>query len=183
MAPPRPHTAGFTLIELLLVLVLLVIVAGFTAGAFDGTMSYARLNDGSQKLRTAWSDARGRAIASGDRVVFVCQIGAATYQLSSYNDLQALGEESSAVEERTLPEGLVFRAVQAAPRDTASAHAAQLGGRQGDWSLPVVFEPDGTSYDAVVVLEGAGEQQLELTLRGLTCTTTVRPLDEGERVR
>lgn len=184
--PNRPshNRHAFTLIELLLVLVLLVVIGGMAVAVFDGSVLRARLDEGAEVVGAAWTDARTRAISSGNRVVFTCQLGGAEYRLSAANDLAQSEEQlEGATELGELPEGVVFRAVQAAPRDSMAAGTAMLAGATGDWASPIVFDPDGSSYDAVLILESESGQQVELTLRGLTATSTVRRLLEGEYVQ
>lgn len=178
------HRVGFTLIELLLVLALLVVIAGMSIAALDGTVLHARIDEGAQIVGAALTDARTKAISSGARVAFTCQLGGRDFRVTLCNDLAMAPDEVEATgTEGQLPEGVLFRAVQAAERDTIPAGTAPVAGREGDWGSPILFDPNGTSYDAVLVLESEGGRQVEVTLRGLTATSTVRDLDPKERVR
>ncbi len=54
-----------------------------------------------------------------------------------------------------------------------------LGDGQGDmvdWSDPVMFYPDGTTSDSVVVLRDEGGRTIRVELRGITGTTTLGPV-------
>ncbi len=183
--PTRQHPSrGFTLIELMLVLALLVVIGALSVAALDGTVTRARLDEGADAVGTAWTDARTKAISTGTRVVFTCQIGGSEYRIAPCNDLAQTEEQMAAeCDSGQLPEGVVFRAVQSAQRDTVAAGTSAVAGMNGDWGSPIVFDPDGTSYDAVLVLESESGRQVELTLRGLTATSTVRGLTEREYVQ
>lgn len=168
----RPSRNGFTLVELLLVLALLVVIAGFTAAALDGTLLQSKLRKGVEQVRTAWSEARLRSVSDGQRLAFTCLVGGRDFRLTSCNDLivPAGGNESAPAAVQQLPDGVVFRTAEARP-STATVGAAEVGPTTaGQWSAPVVFSPDGTSYDAYVVLESSTGRKTQIALRGLTCT-------------
>ena len=184
MKIPRQPSAAFTLIELLLVLALLVIIAGATAMALQGTLLGARLDQGEQRVRTAWSDARLQAISTGEQVAFTCLVGGRDFRLStpSRPNLTASisGDSNADDSAQQLPEGVVFRSLRAAPRQsTQQSSFAAISAEEGQWSLPVVFASDGSSYDAVVVLESKTGKRSSLTLRGLTCTAITSDLVGG----
>jgi prepilin-type N-terminal cleavage/methylation domain-containing protein len=180
----RHYRAGFTLVELLLVLVLLVVIAATTVAALDGTVLHARIDEGAELVGSTWSDARSKAISDGVRVAFTCQFGGRDFRIGPCNDLAQTPEQVEAASTQgQLPEGVVFRAMNAAQRDTVPAGTLPIAGREGDWAPPILFDPDGTSYDAIVVLESEGGRQVELTLRGLTATSTVRDIPPKERVQ
>lgn len=182
--PTQHHRVGFTLIELLLVLALLVVIAGMSVAVLDGTVLHARIDEGAEIVGAALTDARTKAISSGARVAFTCQLGGRDFRIASCNDLSLAPEEVEAAgTQGQLPEGVLFRAVQAAERDTVPAGTIPVVGREGEWASPILFDPNGTSYDAVVVLEAEGGRQVEITLRGLTATSTVRDLPPKERVQ
>lgn len=164
---------GFTLVELLLVLTLLVVIAGFTAAALEGSLLQSKVRKGVDQVRTAWSEARLQAVSGGQRLAFTCLIGGRDYRVSACNDLVIPTDaEQVAASSNTnqLPEGVVFRTVEAAPSTTATQVAATVPPTDGQWSSPIVFNPDGTSYDGRLVIESDTGRQVQLLLRGVTCT-------------
>jgi prepilin-type N-terminal cleavage/methylation domain-containing protein len=178
------NRVGFTLIELLLVLVLLVVIAAATIAALDGTLLHARIDEGAELVGATWTDARNKAISDGSRVAFTCQFGGRDFRIGPCNDMALTQEQIEAASQQgQLPEGVIFRAVHAAQRDTVPAGTLPVAGREGDWGSPILFDPSGTSYDALLVLESEGGRQVELSLRGLTATSTVRDVPPRERVK
>jgi hypothetical protein len=72
---------------------------------------------------------------------------------------------------RTLPEGVVFlvgEAVSDSRGMQIEAAAAEEGQYQQTWSPPILFYPDGTSSDAIIILANRRYQVVEVTLRGIT---------------
>ena len=164
---------AFTLVELLLVLVLLVVISGFTAAALEGSLLQSKIRKGVEQVRTSWSEARLQSISGGQRLAFTCMLGGRDFRISSCNDFVLPNETktpASNSDVRQLPEGVVFRLVEALPNTTATQLNAPSSPTEGQWSPPIVFSPDGTSYDARLVLESTTGRQVQLSLRGLTCT-------------
>lgn len=171
--PPANNThRAFTLVELLLVLALLVVIAGFTVMALEGSLLKSRLRSGVEQVRAAWADARTQTATGGERLAFTCLIGGRDYKLSPVKDLCLPAADEQATTEKTgqLPKGIKFYSLQAS---ASGAMAPATGVRPPEnlqWSAPVVFNPDGTSYDAIVLMEDESGEQRQLSLRGLTCS-------------
>lgn len=183
----QPSRFGFTLIELLLVLALLVVIAGFTAAALDGSIVQARLREGTERVRAAWSDARVQTIASGERTAFTCLLGGSDFRLSTCTGPATPAPGSDDPESENgmtgqLPQGVTFYSVRAAPSNVAAGLEAVPPSGEGAWSAPIVFNPDGTSYDAVVVLQSESGRRVELALRGITCTANVNDVQVGREL-
>lgn len=70
------------------------------------------------------------------------------------------------LESSRLPSNVKFADVDV----TSSNMVAALYGTSSDdnWSDPIVFNPDGTSADASILLQNDREQTIRITLRGLT---------------
>lgn len=171
--PPIPnHSRAFTLVELLLVLALLVVIAGLSVAALDGSLLKSRLRGGVEQVRTAWADARTQSATGGERLAFTCLIGGRDYRLSSISDLILPDESAQEATSQTgeLPEGIKFAWLEAAPTGAMQSTGSAPPPQEGQWSPPVVFNPDGTSYDAIVTIEDQAGQQIQLSLRGLTCS-------------
>src|SRR5215208_6937487 len=57
---------GMTLVELLVVLALLVVIGSIVVPVFTGSFASVRLRRAGDQVLTRWSQARARAIESGD---------------------------------------------------------------------------------------------------------------------
>ncbi len=185
MTFPRPTRIGFTLVELLLVLTLLVVIAGFTAAALEGSLLQSKVRKGVEQVRTAWSEARLQSVSSGQRLAFTCLIGGRDFRLSSCNDLIVPdeGQQAESGGANQLPEGVVFQLVEAQPSTMATQAVQTPPVTEGQWSAPIVFSPDGTSYDARLVLESNTGRQVQLALRGITCTAESSDVPSIREVR
>ncbi|QDU55446.1 prepilin-type N-terminal cleavage/methylation domain-containing protein [Aeoliella mucimassa] len=190
MNTPIYQRRGFTLIELLLVMALLVIISGFAVIALQGSLLRSKMTKGVSQVRTAWSDARRESVEGGDRIAFTCMLGGREFRLTKVGNVQPADAQAAgtgvvasdvdgtgnasgnddAFGTKELPEGVKFVSVTACPSKTVGAVALNGVQEEGTWSSPVVFSPDGTSYDAVVVFASDSGKQTQLALRGLTCT-------------
>jgi Tfp pilus assembly protein FimT len=175
---------ALTLFEVLLVLALLVVIGAVTTPLISNSLARARLQNGGELLRAAWSRARLAAMKAGEPYVFRFEPKGSRYQIAllsaitaedadDVNSLPAEDEDDAEYAEADmlrfskarLPQEIVFAAgnMSSVPQ-LAEAAAATEGG----WSQPIVFYPDGTTSDAVVQLANAGHEAMRVTLRGLT---------------
>lgn len=180
----RVRRSGFTLFEILLVVALFVVVAAVAMPLVSNSIAHARLENAGELVRAAWGRARLAAMRSGQPYIFRYEPEGSRYQivqlaeLSSEDagDLNSLPAKSDEVEEyneadmlrlakNRLPTEIIFAAgdVSAVPQ-MAGAAVAQSGG----WSQPIMFYADGTTSDASVVIANAADENLRITLRGLT---------------
>lgn len=183
MSPVRPVRSAFTLIEILLVLALLVVIAGFTVMTLDASVLRSKLRKGVEQVRTAWADGKHLSISGGQRMVFTCVIGGRDYRLTSLGQVVAPDANAAPTANPQLPEGVVFRSLDAAAPTALTQQSGSYFVDEGQWSKPVVFNPDGTSYDAVVVLEESSGKQVQVTLRGLTCTASTSDVPSFRETR
>ena len=83
----------------------------------------------------------------------------------------------------TLPEPIVFGALVTGNDPRAAVAFQQAGVAQTVQQVPpIVFYPDGTSSDAVVVLRDRQGRMIQVTLRGLTGMAQVTPVRPGQPV-
>jgi Tfp pilus assembly protein FimT len=172
---------GFSLIEVLLVLTLLFVIGALTMPILVGTISRSHLRNSGDVLRAALTNARLAAMESGEIHIFRCELKGRRFQVGSLSEFVASGDKASAAEpakeedeptndlrldREQLPSGVTFASAEFAP----SMHlTAMLGDMQNQtWSLPIVFQPDGTSTDATMLLANENEQGLRITVRGVT---------------
>jgi hypothetical protein len=168
-----------------LVLSLLVVIAAVSAPFLGGAFSRAHLNSASDVLRDGWSRARLVAMQSGDTHVFRFEPMGARYQIVPLDQL-ALPEanelapddpdaEHSPHDRLRLPQARLPDNVIFAAGDIAASNqiAAMLGAPQTEtWSAPIVFNPDGTTSDASVLLQNDRGETIRVTLRGMTGIAT-----------
>jgi len=180
-ASPSRRKAGLTLVEVCLVLAILVAIAAITAPAMQGTFSRTALKGGSAIVREAFAKGRLTAVQTGKTQVFRFEPKGARFQLVALDNL-ALPENGELPPEdkdddhspsdmlrlslTRLPDKVIF----ASGDVSASNQVASLYGSPKDhvWSQPVLFNPDGTTSDASVVLQNDRGQTIRVTLRGLT---------------
>jgi prepilin-type N-terminal cleavage/methylation domain-containing protein len=178
---PVARPRGFTLVEVVLVLSLLVVIAAVSIPFLNGSFSRAHLNSASDILRDAWSRGRLSAMQSGQIQAFRFEPKGTHFQLVSLDKLslpesnEPPFEDPDAEHEATdilrlspsrLPDNVIFAAGDVA---ASSQVAATLGALQvGTWSAPILFNPDGTTSDASLLLQNDRGQTIRVTLRGLT---------------
>jgi Tfp pilus assembly protein FimT len=180
-ASPSRREAGLTLVEVCLVLAILVAIAAITAPAMQGTFSRTALTGGGAIVREAFAKGRLTAVQTGKTQVFRFEPKGARFQLVELDSL-ALPENSDLPPEdkdadhspsdmlrlslNRLPDKVIFAAGDA----SASNQVAALFGsaKENVWSQPVLFNPDGTTSDASVLLQNDRGQTIRVTLRGLT---------------
>ncbi|QDU89983.1 hypothetical protein Pla175_33820 [Pirellulimonas nuda] len=168
-----PH--GFTLVEVLLVLALMVVVAALAAPAMSGAFGRGQLRQAAQKLCTVWSQARLDAMSTGTPREFRCELGTGTFSIAT-GSVVADPTADPAVGSSQGVESAVFQRLVVTDQNGQTA----IGEGDGDASVPLVFQPDGTSSDAEVVLAAPEGARLIVSLRGLTGSTEIRLWEEGD---
>ncbi len=177
VTPDRYRVRGFTLLEVLLALAVIVALAGLAWPVLDGAFANQRLRNGADRLRSAWGQARVRAMESGENQVFHYQSGSGQFSIHALCSVESQTDASPTAGASggltgTLPEGVTFLASQTRyDTRTALAGGSDPSGR-GD-ALPIVFFPDGTTSTAEIALGGRGNRCLKVSLRGLTAVALV----------
>ena len=182
--PARKH--GLTLVEVCLVLALLVVIGAISAPLLENSFSRAELHGAGDLLRGAWSRARLAAMESGQTYVFRFEPNGSRFQITTLSEFESLGGEASPVVASTtvyepedilrlpqdrLPEGIVFAAGDIAASTQVMAKLGTTGANI--WSSPILFQADGTTSDASIVLGNEIGQTMRVTLRGLTGISNV----------
>jgi len=181
---PLPVPRGLTLVELILVLSLLVIIGAVSVPLLEGTFTRSRLNHAGDLLRGAWARARLAATQSGQTFAFRMEPRGSRYEIVPLAELtdpsaapqQAAvdmaeedDDDSARLPENSLPSGVTFANVQvSATSQFQSGPAADAA-----WSTPILFHPDGTTSDALILLANEEGLTLRVTLRGLTGTARI----------
>lgn len=187
---PRVRRA-FTLFEVLLVLILLVIIGSLILPLFEGAFTSVRLRRATDQLLAAWSEARARAIESGQIQQFRYQPESGNYRSEPWYPEEiapAVAEPVEPVEEIGLPQDIVFAEGEVETYDPAmgSQLAAMGQGGSGIWSSPILFFPDGSTSAATVTLRNDRRIFQRATLRALTGTGRGSELlseDEAKRYK
>lgn len=171
---------GFTLLELVLVLTLLVLLAAISYPSIQAMYADMKLSAGADHLRGRWAICRTQAIEENRPYRFAVQPGTGKYKLApdspefwgGASDQQATDQAGGAVViEDVMPADIVF--------NLAPGGADSDGG--GDYVPILLFEPDGSlPEDKYVRITLENARPIELRIRGLTGSVTVRRLAPGE---
>jgi len=199
---------GVTLVEVVLVVVILVTVVALSFPVIQGIFEIRQLKYAGQSVVAEWNDARLQAMTEGRIYVFRFEPEGNRYTISPLPTVQdalemgdigtlrnpealrpgmTFGETSS-----KLPDGIAFLALQ----NYEDQRAAMLSGdvlAQGVDVLaqdaqaapqplaPVLFYPDGTTSDTVLLLRDSSQRMIQVVLRGLTGTARVgEVLENGD---
>jgi prepilin-type N-terminal cleavage/methylation domain-containing protein len=182
-AAPRPVTrpTGLTLIEVVLVMSLLVVIASITMPFLGKSFSRAHLNGASDILRDALTRGRLTAMQTGVIQAFRCEPRGARFQLVALDKL-SLPESSQPPPDKTdgehsvhdilrlapprLPDNVIFASADIADSNQVGALYGSM--KDDSWSAPILFNPDGTTSDASILLRSDQGQTIRVTLRGVT---------------
>ena len=200
------NRSGFTLVELLLVL---TVVATILAVAWPNVLrltSQQKLIDSAEKVRAVAASARMHAIDSGLAYQFRYEPGGRHFVMVPFEREfegvspnargtgTALGRFSKA--SGMLPDGVTFTAPSLG--STAAVNPAAATGQQISslaltglpdagklesvtWSGPVLFQPDGSSTDAMLDLIDRRHQRVTLKIRGITGATSASRVHQERR--
>lgn len=187
---PTSIRCAYTLVEALIVLAVLAVLTALVWPAVRGMLAKGELRGGAKQVRVALARARLDAIESGVPQAFRYRTGAGRFETTPLTTSANASEGASirpnarrsradARAEDELPRGVWFadarsaRATDGVPPSTGRADEA-------DWSAPIVFFPNGRSSHARIRLAGSSGFQVEVTLRGLTGTARIGPLERIE---
>lgn len=186
---PKRHTSGFTLLELIIVLAVMIAVAAMSLPMLQRSFSGQKLDKGGDLVRAHMGLARVNAIRNGEIYAFYYQIEGPAFRVAPFNaeTIDSLQDVPLDEDQRTsnfdFGEDLLPREVRfsmALTNTDARAAAAMVSAnfQPGDMR-PILFYPDGTSQTAKVILQNKENDAVQVTLRGLTGTTTIKKiLDE-----
>lgn len=150
MGRPSDREGGFTLLELVVVLFIAGMIAAVVLPSFSGTLESARLRAGAADVRATLSFARALSAGQARERDVMFDLASGEYAVAG-ND------------KRRLPEGVQVRSVRVGDvvveRDRLAADAPPARVR---------FFPDGSAWEAEVVLASAGGGTLRVVVEPLT---------------
>jgi hypothetical protein len=161
-----------------------------------------KVNAAVDSVRSAWAQARGRAIEEGRPYRFAVIPGTGYYRVAPDQADFWTGSASPThdpkdpclVLEQALPRGVRFTLGSGGTSAPASRGPANEQGALDDgmtppapqppssYTSPIVFLPDGTAReDAQVQFQVAGAKPMTLSLRGMTGIVSVKKENKGDR--
>jgi prepilin-type N-terminal cleavage/methylation domain-containing protein len=181
---------AFTLFELIVVLAILVTVAALSYPTIESMQAHYRVQASSDMLRSAWSDARTRAMEEGRAYRFAVVFDKGNFRVAP-DSAEFWGGDVSPGDSANpplllasaLPKGVRFRKQDSNRLDSDAETASPADAVAPSQYTPLaVFMPDGTAReDVAVFLEMSGARPLLVKLRAMTGGVSVRPADGGAK--
>ena len=166
---------AFTLVEVLIVLSLLLVILTVSWPSVMRYNQKQQLKQSAMVIQTQLSAARMRAIENSTAFEFSYQRSGRRYSVTPALKTNAIvlpGSMTKTVATAfetivsELPSGIVFAEHDGAPGRGSDAKWINVNGE--DWSVPVVFYPDGTSDQSDLILLDKSGQLISIKIRGLT---------------
>ena len=182
--------AGFSLLEIIVITTLMVIIATLSLPSMSRFFVSQKLDKAAERVRIEMGRARVSAIRSGEIYAFMFRPGMTQFTVapfnSSFRESTFIQEEqSNGLDNRVsdfqfdlerLPRGTIFLQSET-EEDGRAAQAAEDSSVSVSQMVPVLFYPDGSSQDAVLILRNEKENEVKVTLRGLTGQASVRDVE------
>ena len=169
-----------------MVLAILVMVTALAMPAVNRAYVGQQLVGAADVVRARFAESRVKAIETGDIYGFFYLPGQGDYFIAPMvQGFQSIrnGIQPS-VRENVLKNKVVFAAGETI-QDSRSQDAISQSSEQYGSMRPILFYPDGTSQDAVILLQSPhSNAMIQVELRGLTGTSSksnVKNADEGQR--
>jgi Tfp pilus assembly protein FimT len=165
--------------EMILVLAVIALLVAVALPSVEAMLADIKLQSAADHLRARFAEARSRAILESRPYRIAVMPGQSDYRLAPdspefWGDGQAAAEDSGAAEpliiEDKLPENILFQ---------PGAGQGQAGD-SGPWMRLLAFQADGScDSDCSIRLEFEDCRPLEVMVRGLTGSVTVRRVNTG----
>ncbi len=183
---PERTKSGFTLLELIIVLAVMIAIAAMSLPMLQRSFSGQKLDKGADLVRAHMGRARVNAIRNGEIHAFYYQIEGPAFHVGPFNaeTIDSLKDVALEEENRTsnfdfgdnlLPREVRF-SMALANTDARAAAAIMSANYQPGDMRPILFYPDGTSQTAKLILQNKENDAVQVTLRGLTGTTTLKKI-------
>ncbi len=192
----RTKAAGFTFVEMLLVVALLLIMAGIVFPPVLRLMADQPLKEGTERARQQLANVRLRALDSsvawqfrfepgGRKFLWMPHEAESTGPVTADDSSAQTTTNGSGLQTGELPNGINFAAdlngvpfgIERLPQELLAGRSDSYQLTQASWSIPVVFQPNGSSSDVELAVLDARDRQMRLAIRGLTGGVTVFPIE------
>jgi len=179
---------GYTLLEVLLVAAVMVVFAALAVPSLKSMHGSYKMTGSVDAVRSAWAQARARAIEEGRPYRFAVEQDGSYYRVApdrpDYWSGSGPGEDPQGkgfVLEQSLPGGVRFNVngdlASAAPPDDPSPKDEKPAPSADSYTVAAVFLPDGTAREDVKILfQVRGATPTMVHLRGLTGSVSVTPM-------
>lgn len=179
----KPGRRAFTLWELMLTAALLVALMAFSWPAIVGPLARMRLRKAADHVQAQFTAARTQATLSGTIHVFRYDPSTRSYSIQPWNGVSVeqdrrdtpdrnspSGTTGTSDVQQTLPEGVSIVSASASSGTPAPTSAVTTAGAANTSAgeFPILFYPDGTTTDAIVILQNDEILTITVSLRGLT---------------
>jgi prepilin-type N-terminal cleavage/methylation domain-containing protein len=166
--PVHNLRAGFTLLEVLLVLAVFVIISALAVPAAHSIFSGQQLRTAADVVRARFADCRVRAIKSGDVYAFFYKPNSGEYWVAPVTSgFRTLASGVTPSQQHLLENEITFIAGETQQDGRSKAETENVAAAFNSFR-PILFYADGTTQDAVVILQTKRGLQIKLELRGLT---------------
>jgi prepilin-type N-terminal cleavage/methylation domain-containing protein len=174
---------GFTLLEILLVLAVFVAITALAMPSISNMFAGQQLRTAADVVRARFSDARAKAIRTGNVYGFFYKPGGGEYWVAPmYSGFQAISGNGALPSTQDVLENEIIFSAGETMQDARSMSERQNAGQAFASWRPILFYPDGTSQDAVVVLTAKSGVGIQVNLRGLTGVATRSEIRGSEEV-
>jgi type II secretory pathway pseudopilin PulG len=173
---------GTSLFELILVLAIIVVASALAVPSLGSLYGSYKLNGAVDSVRSAWAEARARAIEEGRAYRFAVEPQGTAFRVAPDHPDYWNGSDPPSddplgvgyVLEKSLPGGVRFSVngetdSDSPPNEPEGNLLAEKEVQAADWSSAVIFLADGTAREDVkIVFQIRGARTTSLQLRGLT---------------
>jgi len=183
----KKRRSGSSLLEILLVMVIIIIVSALSIPSLHWMYDSYKMNASVDSMRSAWADARERAINENRPYRFAMDANGTAFRVAP--DDPAYWEGGNGPDddpngqgyilEKSMPSGVCFmvngQGSSEPPPDDNKVTADDKPVAAANWSPAAVFLPDGTAREDVkVVFYARGCKPTNLQVRSLTGNVSVQ---------
>jgi Tfp pilus assembly protein FimT len=183
----KSRRKGATLFEIIVVVAIIVLISALSYPSLQAMYGSYKLNAAVDAVRSAWADARARAINENRAYRFAVEPEGSSYRVApDHPDYWGGGGPPSddpngqgLILAQSLPSGVRFtingEGSDVLPDEVPGDVLAEKPVTTSNWSTAVIFQPDGTAREDVkVTFRVRGCRPTSIQLRGLTGDVTVQ---------
>ena len=174
--------SGFSLLEILMVLAVFFMITAIAIPSVNDAYVGQQLVGAADVVRARFAEARVKSIETGDIYGFFYTPGGGQYfiapMVQGFQSMQSGAQPS--IRQQMLKNRVTFAAGETI-QDSRSMNAMENSTGEYSSLRPVLFYPDGTSQDAVILLQSVrGDAVVQVELRGLTGTSSKTNVMDAE---